>query len=76
MAADLETLQARLDAITDPQSTDAELLKLNIQMEMLRTQKKMLKRWASIDIWITIIGLVFLIILVLTFFGLIGSVSL
>ena len=61
MAADLETLQAQASAITDPKSKDAELLMLNIQMEMLRTQERMLKRWASIDTWITIIGVVMLI---------------
>lgn len=61
MAADLETLQAQASAITDPKSEDAELLMLNIQMEMLRTQERMLNRWASIDTWITIIGVVMLV---------------
>ena len=67
-----EDLQAQVD-MTAQQSTDAERLMLNIQMEMLdthqkmlKTQQKMLKKWASIDFWITIIGLVFLIYLVFT----------
>ena len=70
MATDLETLQAQVDAITDPQSKDVDLLMLKVQMEMLSTQKKMLKRWASIDLWITIIGMIILAGLV---FSLVGS---
>ena len=59
-----------MDAITDPQSKDVDLLMLKVQMEMLNTQKKMLKRWASIDLWITIIGMIILAGLV---FSLVGS---
>ena len=69
MATDLETLQAQVDAITDPQSKDVDLLMLKVQMEMLNTQKKMLKRWASIDLWITIIGMIILVGLVFSFVG-------
>ena len=70
MATDLKTLQAQANAITDLKSEEAERLKLNIQIEMLRTQERMLNRWASIDTWITIIGVVFLINLLITLVGL------
>ena len=70
MATDLKTLQAQANALTDLKGEDAERLKLNIQIEMLRTQERMLNRWASIDTWITIIGVVFLINLLITLVGL------
>lgn len=70
MATDLKTLQAQANALTDLKGEDAERLKLNIQIEMLRTQERMLNRWASIDLWITIIGVVFLINLLITLVGL------
>ena len=70
MATDLKTLQAQANALTDLNGEDAERLKLNIQIEMLRTQERMLNRWASIDTWITIIGVVFLINLLITLVGL------
>lgn len=60
MATDLKTLQAQANAITDLKSEEAERLKLNIQIELLRTQERMLNRWASIDLWITIMGAVVL----------------
>ena len=65
MAADLETLQAQAEAITDPQSGDAELLMLNIQMEILKTQQKMVKIWSSISFWVGVIGLISLVSFVL-----------
>ena len=70
MATDLKTLQAQANALTDLKGEDAERLKLNIQIEMLRTQERMLNRWASIDLWITIIGVVLLINLLITLVGL------
>ena len=70
MATDLETLQEQAEAITDPKSEDAELLMLNIQMEMLKTQQKMLKKWASIEFWIGVIGLVTLVSFVLALMNL------
>lgn len=69
MATDLKTLQAQANALTDLKGEDAERLKLNIQIEMLRTQERMLNRWASIDTWITIIGVAFLINLLITLVG-------
>ena len=69
MATDLKTLQAQANAITDLKGDDAERLKLNIQIEMLRTQERMLNRWASIDMWITIIGVAILINLLITLVG-------
>ena len=68
MTTDLKTLQAQAEAITDMKSEDAERLKLNIQIEMLRTQERMLNRWASIDTWITIIGVVMLVTFILFLF--------
>ena len=44
MATDLKTLQAQANALTDLKGEDAERLKLNIQIEMLRTQERMLNR--------------------------------
>ena len=70
MATDLKTLQAQANALTDLKGDDAERLKLNIQIEMLRTQERMLNRWASIDAWITIVGVVLLVNLLITLVGL------
>ena len=70
MATDLKTLQAQANALTDLNGEDAERLKLNIQIEMLRTQERMLNRWASIDAWITIVGVVLLVNLLITLVGL------
>ena len=43
MATDLKTLQAQANALTDLKGEDAERLKLNIQIEMLRIQKRIAK---------------------------------
>ena len=73
MATDLKTLQTQVNALTDLKGDDAERLKLNIQIEMLRTQERMLNRWASIDMWVTIIGVAFLINLLITLVGVFRS---
>ena len=65
MAADMETLQAQAAEITDPQSKEAELLMLNIQMELLKTQQKMVKKLASIEFYLGVIGLIMLVSFIL-----------
>ncbi len=65
MATDLNDLQEQAAEIKDPQSKEAELLMLNIQMEMLKTQERMLKKWSSIEFWIGLIGLISLVSFVL-----------
>lgn len=68
MAMDRDIPQALTDAPADQQDQRTERLMLNIQMEMLKTQERMLKRWASIDTWITIIGLVMLVSFIIFLF--------
>ena len=61
----METLQAQAAEITDPQSKEAELLMLNIQMELLKTQQKMVKKLASIEFYLGVIGLIMLVSFIL-----------
>ena len=65
MKGNPDTLQEQVDDCVDTQSKDALRLMLNIQMEMLKTQERMLKKWSSIEFWIGVIGLVTLVSFIL-----------